>query len=91
MPECLPKHCFGILCRVAKWSFEKGNKAELGNTRFYYMKADPSRSKYSIKVNGHAVNLNDRDAMQFPCQLKNRREIRTTFKFSKIVRILGRC
>ena len=49
---------------------EKGKNGRFGKTIFYFLRADPGRSKCTVMVKGKAVNLGDGDGMQVPCRLK---------------------
>ena len=49
---------------------KKDSKGKLANTIFYFLNADVSRSKCSIKVKGQAVNLNDLSRFNCNANLK---------------------
>ena len=49
---------------------EKRKNGRFAKTIFYFLRADPARSKSTVKVKGEAVNLGDGDGMQVPCRLK---------------------
>ena len=49
---------------------EKGKNRRFAKTIFYFLRADPARSKCTVTVKGKAVNLGYGDGMQVPCRLK---------------------
>ena len=49
---------------------EKGKTGRFAKTIFYFLRADPARSKRTVTVKGKAINLGDGDGMQVPCRLK---------------------